>query len=215
MSRRVLSVSLALLGFAAAAVIGVRLTRSPETVFEPRTRPIEAAPLCPWRNVEEDLRAFFPAATSHRAETKILSGVRVELAAKLKRPVTPEENALQLNHIFASSNWIGTVLTRRVKGEYGAIEVVAAFDTNAVIKGVRLQRIREPQPIAAALRNQDWLAAFAGKGSESGWDVDRDFPPVPPAARGSAAAVIDGVRSLSMLFTIPAEPIRAIPHHAP
>jgi hypothetical protein len=63
-----------------------------------------------------------------------------------------------------------------------------------------LQRLREPEPIAAALQNPDWLRSFDGQRGESSWKLGRDISDVAPEARASAEAIVDGVRSLLILL---------------
>src|SRR5581483_1894155 len=41
--------------------------------------PPEPAPLCPWRDPERDLKAFFPQSFLYVTESHILSGLREEL----------------------------------------------------------------------------------------------------------------------------------------
>src|SRR5262245_59109380 len=53
----------------------------------------QAAPLCPWRAPERELRDFFPGADRWLAETRVLSERRVELARQLGRPPAPDELA--------------------------------------------------------------------------------------------------------------------------
>src|SRR5438045_5390435 len=122
-----------------------------ERPFEPGTQPPTAAPLCPWREPASDLKRFFPSATRSEPETRILSGQRLELAERLGRVPTGDENALHLHCCYEEQTPLGSVLTRRVKGAYGSIELVLAVGTNGHARGLRLQRLREPEPIAAAL----------------------------------------------------------------
>jgi hypothetical protein len=179
----------------------------PVAVFEPPVRQIESAPLCPWRAPETDLPAFFPAATAHTAETRILSGQRVELAKRLGRPPQPEENALSRHRIFAGTNTIGFVLTRRAKGENGAIEVAVAVNSGGEIERVSLQRLREPEPVAKILRDQAWLSLFRGRTDSRGWESD-DLCQLPEEARASARAVREAVRSVLVL-----EALAGASHH--
>ena len=172
--------------------------REPAVLFDPPVRPIESAPLCPWREPEMDLRTFFPEGASYITETRVLSGLRVELAKHLGRPPEPEENALTLHRIFAGSERIGFVLTRRVKGEHGAIELVMALNPNGEVLGVRLQRLREPEAIANQVQQGAWLARFRGRTHDRGWDSD-DTGSLPEEARASASAIREGVRSLLVL----------------
>jgi hypothetical protein len=173
--------------------------------------------LCPWREPEKDLKELFPSATRYEVETRILSGLRTELAKRLGRPPTGDENALRLYRVYSDKAMLGTVLTRRVKGEYGAIELVLATDLNQKICGVRLQRLREPEAIAQALENPSWQHAFQGKGAESSWQLGQDVPQVPAEAQASARAVIDAASSLLVLLAAAeqdgARPLTAEHHH--
>jgi hypothetical protein len=161
---------------------------------------VELAPMCPWRKPDADMRAFFPEATGHQTDVRILSGARLELARRLGRMPAPEEHSLYVHRIYHVQRPLGAVVTRRVKGEYGAIEIVLAVGTDGTVRGVRYQRLREPEPVADALRSPRWLAAFEGKEAADNWRLGEDIPDVPPAARVSARAVVDGVRSLLIVL---------------
>lgn len=167
-------------------------------VFDPPVRPIEAAPLCPWRAPEVDQARYFPDATSHVAETRVLSAHRVELKARLGRQPEPEENALLRYQMLAGSDRVGFVLTRRAKGEHGAIEVVLALDAESRVKGVGLQRLREPDAHARALADPAWLDRFRGRTHDRGWETD-DVASLPEEARASGRAIREAVRSLLVL----------------
>lgn len=166
---------------------------------------VETAPMCPWREPETDLRRFFPGATGYDTEILVLSGVRGELAQRLGRQPTAEENALYAYPVQGSAGKLGTVLVRRVKGESGAIEVVLAVDTGGRVVGVRLQRYREPEVVAAALKAPGWLRWFQGKTAESDWGLGGGIAPVPQVALPSARAVVDGVRSMLILLQVAQE----------
>ncbi len=178
-----------------AGLWAARLAARPQEVlpFVEATNRIEAAPMCPWRNPREDLRSFFPKATDYRTETRILSGQRLELARLLGRPLLPEENALHLYRVEAADGARGTVMVRRVKGTCGAIEIVVAVDSAGLVRGVRVQRHREPSDVAARITDPAWLAAFRAMGPASDW---RARGATAEPARQSAAAIVDGVRSL-------------------
>jgi hypothetical protein len=184
----------------AVVAFRIRESSSSEPPFEPKTKPPQAAPLCPWRDPVNDLKRFFPNATRYEPETRILSGQRPELAERLGRVPTGDENALHIHCCFEEQTPLGSVLTRRVKGAYGSIELVLAVGTNGHARGLRLQRLREPEPIAAALQNPDWLRSFDGQYCDGSWKLGRDIPNVVPDARASAEAIVDGVRSLLVLL---------------
>jgi hypothetical protein len=122
------------------------------------------------------------------------------LAQRLGRAPTGDENVLRFCRVYRDETFLGTVLTRRAKGEYGGIELVLATDTNRCVRGLRLQRLREPELIADALQNKNWLRSFAGKQADDPWRLGSDLPEVPSEARASAGAVAQGVRSLLILL---------------
>jgi hypothetical protein len=161
---------------------------------------VEAAPLCPWREPERDRRQFFPGATGSCEELKILSHLRVALLHDLGRPLTAEEMLLRPYRVVKGSTPLGSVLVRRVKGEYGAIELVLAVSPDGRVRGVRLQRQREPEPTAAVLTSPRWLNAFQGRSAGSPLRVGEDLPAVPADARVSAAAIAEGVRASLILL---------------
>lgn len=170
-----------------------------ETFARASVSPPEPAPLCPWREPESDMRLFFPQATAHRAELRILSGLRSELSQQLHRQPTGDENALRLNRIFEGENSLGAIVTRRVKGENGGIELVLAIDNEGAVRGLRLQRLREPDVAAQALQNTNWLASFAGKHAQDPWKLGEDVASVGANGQRSAEAIVDAVRSLLVL----------------
>ena len=183
-------------------VAGWRISRPSltETVSDTTIKPPEAAPLCPWREPEKDLKILFPTATGYKVETRILSGLRVELGERLGRAPAPDENAFHFYSIYREETPLGTVLTRRIKGEHGAIEMVLATDPERRVWGLHFQRLREPEPISRAIENAEWRRSFAGKRAESQWKLGGDVPDVPVEARASAEAVLEGARSLLILL---------------
>lgn len=160
----------------------------------------EAAPLCPWREPQRDLRQFFPGATGVHEETWILSHLRLGLIHDLGRPLLAEEMLLRPFRIFKDRAPLGTILVRRVKGEFGAIELVLAVTPDGRVRGLRVQRQREPETVAAALTSPPWLAAFQEKSAASPLRVGEDLPALSGAATVSARAVAEGVRSLLILL---------------
>ena len=169
---------------------------------EVKSAPPQAAPPCPWREPQADLQRFFPSATQYQLETLILSGARTELAQRLGRIPTGDENALHLYRALQGATPLGCVLTRRVKGEHGAIELVLGIDSQRRVCGARLQRLREPEPVASALGRPEWLGSFIGKNVSSAWKIGVDLPQVPSAALPSAEAIVEGARSLLVLASV-------------
>jgi len=210
MTRRTLLLAVLVIAGAAALVVRSRVA-IPE--LKPRAQSIseiELAPICPWREPRRDLTLFFPGATNYTRETRILSGKRVELQQQLGRFPTAEENALLIHRITNNAQALGAVLVRRVKGEHGGIEVVTAIEPNGAIRGVAIQSHREPEPIAREIRATNWLAAFVGKNSHAAFRLGEDLLEVtsaakPSAAKPSAQAIADGVRSELILFAVAEE----------
>lgn len=167
----------------------------------PERRPVAGIALCPWREPDADRRRFFPGSTRHRTDVLVLSGRFAELKQRFGRLPLPEENPLYVHRVYAGKRLMGSVAARRVKGEYGAIEVVLAVGADGRVRGVRLQRQRAPRAIADAL-SACWPGAFNDKTAHSDWRLGGDIPNVSVAARASAAAIIEGVRSLLVLLDV-------------
>ena len=160
------------------------------------------------------MKRFFSGSTRYQTETRILSGLRAPLAAQLGREPTGDENALLLYRVYAQQTPIGVVLTRRVKGAYGAIELVLAVAPDGHVLGLRLQRQREPENIAAALERPEWLASFVGKRVKDGWQLGEDVGGVSGEARSSAEAIVEGTRSLLVLLSVAeGAPVSNAGHH--
>src|SRR5207253_10130380 len=133
---------------------------------------------------EDDLKYFFPRANHYELETHSLSALRLDLAARLGRPLEPEENLLRLYRIHGENSVLGTIMTRRVKGSHGAIEIGLATDIQGKVCGLRIQRIREPEEISVALNNPEWLRQFDGKTPESSLENGAAVAGLPAEARG-------------------------------
>lgn len=166
--------------------------------FEPPLRSVEPAPLCPWREPEADLRRVFPEANRRTTETRILSGLRVEVSKQLGRPLDPEEMVITLHRAYQGAQPLGAVLVRRVKAQHGAIEIALAVTEQGRVHNVWLQRLREPATIAAALQDGEWLSTFQNRTHEQGWQND-DLQNLPDEAKISAQAIREGIRSLLIL----------------
>jgi hypothetical protein len=195
----------ALLFSGALAVLAILLWRfapshESEAQLESKASPPEAAPLCPWREPQADMQALFPDATRYESETRILSGRRLELAERLGRMPTGDENTLRLNRIYRDQVCLGTVLTRRVKGDYGAMELVLAVAPNQRVQGLRLQRSREPDSVMSELLDPAWQRSLRGKGADCPWQLGRDIPDVAIEARGSARALVEAAKALLILL---------------
>lgn len=200
-TRTVVVSSSALLAASVALFFHFAGKRSPgeSELFEPPAHAVQPEPLCPWRNPETDMARMFPSANRRAAETRILSGSRVELSKLLGRPLTAGEHSLTFSRVFKDSQPVGVVVPWRVKGAYGAIELVLATSPEGAVRHVILQRSREPEAIARALDNPDWLGRFTGRTRTRGWETD-DTTSLPAEARASATAVRDGIRDLLILL---------------
>lgn len=160
------------------------------------------AGLCPWRDPERDLKQFFPHATGYRDEMLILSRNRGELEKRLGRAPTGEETAFKLHRILEGERPVGTILTRRMRGESGVLELVLAVDNNRRVVGAKVQRLREPDDVASALRSPSWLRAWHGKTAQDTWQSGKDVPSVPAIAEPSARALLEGAHTALLLLDV-------------
>jgi hypothetical protein len=164
--------------------------------------PQSSAGLCPWRAPEEDMRRWFPGAAASRDDTLILSRHRVDLQRRLGRYPTADDNALIVHRIVGTAGSPGFVVTRRVRGECGLIELAIATDPRGRVLGARIQRHREPDVTARVLQSEEWLAGFREKDSHSAWRIGKDVAPVPAEARMSADAVVNEARTVLILLDV-------------
>ncbi len=167
-------------------------------VKEPQT----SAGLCPWRSPDEDRKRYFPTAVSSRDETLILSRQRLELQRRMGRKPAADDNALIVHRILDATGSPGVVVTRRVRGECGLIELVLAADADGRLIGAKIQRNRELESTAAALKSPEWLGAFRGKDSRSAWRLGLDIPAVPSGAQPSAQAIVDEARTVLIMLDV-------------
>lgn len=210
--------ALLVLLLAIAAAAGILMYFRPPDLPVVRTvgLPARSPDLVPWREPEADLRRFFPGADTHREEARVLSGQRLTLIRRLGRQPTAEEHLAVLHRVLRSGRRVGVVMVRRVRGSGGSIEVMLAVAPNGTLRGIRLQRHREPEPVAQVLESRRWLAAFPGRTAKSAWRVDRGPLVVPEPAREPAREIVQAVRSaLIVLETAEAKGIPAAPgpHH--
>ena len=189
-----------LLGIVLAAAT-LLLSRGPD-LPELRTPSVRGPSPDPvsWREPEADLRRFFPGANGHREELRILSHERLTLRRRLGREPLPEEHLAVIHRALRDGSPVGVVMVRRVGGAGGAIEVVVAISPDRTVRGVRLQRQREPAPVAKAVDSPQWLGAFKGRSAESGWSVEHGALAVSATAREPAAAIAQAVRSSLVMF---------------
>ncbi len=164
--------------------------------------PETSAGLCPWRARDEDRKRYFPDSVSSRDETLILSRPRIVLQKRLGRTPGADDNALIVHRIVGPAASPGVVITRRVRGECGLIELVLAADPRGRVIGAGIQRHREPESTARVLESEPWLGAFRGKDCASAWALGQDIPNVPAEARISAEAVLREAKTVLILLDV-------------
>jgi hypothetical protein len=180
------------------AVVVPNLIKAPELpITRTGTGPTRTPEMLAWREPEADIARFFPGANSHREETRILSAQRPELIRVLGREPTAEEHLPVLHRVLRGGSPAGVVMVRRVKGEAGSIEVVIAVDPERRVRGVRLQRQREPKETAAVLTSRQWLERFDGKRPGDGIAAV-----APHSAKASAEALVRGVREALIVLEL-------------
>ncbi len=167
-----------------------------ETITFSRPPATTAPALCPWRQSQSDLRAFFPTADRYETRMMALSGLRLAIQQRLGPDASLEYNSLPVFPVFRGQTPQGVVLIQRAKAEYGEIEVVVGVDEAGRVLGVRIQRLREPEKIAQAITDPAWLHAFRSKTAEDAWRLGVDIPDRPAPARATAQIVARTVRSL-------------------
>ncbi len=158
--------------------------------------------LCPWREPEADRMMFFPDSTSAREETLILSHEQHAIEQKLGRTLSGDYNAIRINRILKGSSPLGVVITRRVRGESGVIELVLAVGNAGEVIRAKLQRMREPDIAASFLRSEKFMGSFRGKSVNSLWNESMISSEIPPQAKRSASGIIDSAHTALVLLEV-------------
>lgn len=170
---------------------------SRETIFEPTIKTIETQTPCPWSNAETELTNWFPGATGYSVQDVALSGKRLELQRRLGRPLLPEDMELHSYAVSSNGSVIGTVLTRRIKGEHGAIELALALDSASRIEHFKIQSCREPTEIINALKEVHLESRLQHKTVQD--DFAFDFHDIPGSAHKIALQLTEAVKTLLIL----------------
>jgi len=178
---------------------------------------VEPSPITPWREPAHDLAALFLPATNYVLESRIVTGLTVEIRKQLGRLMHPDENPFRIHRVQHEGQTLGAILITRVKAEHGGIEIVMGVETNGTIRGVLVQSQREPPTVAGAITNASWLAGFAGKNAKSSLRIGVDLPDVPAEARSSAQSIANSVRDQLIVLSFAEMPVeareRAQTHH--
>jgi hypothetical protein len=197
---------------AAIVLAFIRSRSAPkETVFEPTIRQVDSQNPCAWNDAETGLTNWFPGATGYVVQDVILSGKRIPLQEQLGRPLRPEEMLLHCYLVQSNEANLGTVLTRRFKGEHGAIEFALALDNTRQIRHFKTQRIREPAEIVNALDQLDLDARLQNK--KLGDDLVVPSDKIPPAAQALASRMGDEIKTLLVLYEAGCTEAHVAHHH--
>ena len=147
------------------------------------------AGLCPWREPDADRKRFFPTSDAQKEERIQVSGKQVELTRRLGRKPTNEENVQPIFHVYRGKQLIGQVMTRRVRGENGAIELVLATDLKHQPIGLKVQRHREPEDLKSRFERLDFVQSCT-----------TDSVSLACCGTGNEAIVREGVKTLRILL---------------
>jgi hypothetical protein len=160
------------------------------------------------------LAELFPPATNYVTETCILSEVTSQLRQRLGRHLSSDENPLHIYRVQAGGAQRHSVLVTRVKAEHGGMELVIGIEAGGAVRGLLIQSHREPEAIAEVFLGSAFRGAFVGKTVAAPLRVGEDLPEVPLAARPSAQALADGVRSQLLVLSFAENLLAARPSAA-
>ena len=162
----------------------------------------QAGPLCPWRAPERELRQFFPGGPVAGGDAGASANARVELARRLGRPPAPDELALLLYHVHRGPEMRGAVMTRRRAASTARSRSwwLSPRPGACAASGCSGCASRRRSP--CVLRSPAWLRGFAGRSAGDDWSGAASAASLPAAARPSAEAVREAVRSMVILYDV-------------
>ena len=158
--------------------------------------------LCPWRNPDADTKRFFPKANVHREVFMTMSRHALTLQKRFGRSLSAEDTGVPVHVLLQGDRLLGFVIPRRLKGENGAVEIALALEPSGKVLGWNLQRLREPDAVAQALRSAAFSGRVAGKTVKEAWTLGKDFPNLPAEAQKTGQAILDGAKSALVLYEV-------------
>lgn len=193
---RIAVIGAILAGFAVAAAILVRPRPEPVYFLDVREPDSGEQAVCPWREPERDMAAFFPGANRYRTVTLSLTGRRDKVVRRLGPGARQPGYSLRVHQVLQNEGHVGDVIVRRLAGPHGAMEVVVAVRPDGKVAGVRIQRLREPKTVTAEITSARWLRSFVGRDASSRFRSGDDLAAVLPAAAGAADVISAAVRAI-------------------
>jgi len=160
-----------------------------------------AASLCVWRQPDADIASIFGSGSYKTVFADITDAQKQRVEERLGFTLDADETQFKYFPVFKGKERAGTVMTHVGKGQFGAIEVVVAVvkgDSGPVIRDVRIQRDREKAK--AALRSQDFLGQFKGKGLTDTFIVGEDIETAVEGAEKTSQAVATAARKLLVVY---------------
>lgn len=160
--------------------------------------------LCVWRYPDRDLKDIFHADSYQTVYFDVSREDQTDIEKKLGRPLDSDETEFKFYPVFRQGREIGAISTHLSKGQYGAIEVLVAFEygtdrTKFKVKAVRIQRDREKA--RASLRSEKFLGQFVGKTLADSLKVGFDIKPASAGSEKSSAAIAFAIRKLLIVFS--------------
>ncbi len=129
------------------------------------------ADVCVWRDPERTMTKLFPDAQDYlTVDRKMTPAIVAEIEAVLGEPLEDtEKKEFSFYEIKAGKRSLGWVMALAGTGVYGVIETVVGLNPDGTVRGVYLQRIREPQ--RKDLSADVFLSQFKGKTLKDSFDV--------------------------------------------
>jgi len=163
-----------------------------------------AASLCVWRQPDADISGIFGSGSYKTVFADITDSLKLKIEKRLGFSLDADETQFKYFPVYKGKKRVGTVMTHAGKGQFGAIEVVAAViegDSGPIIKEVRIQRDREKAK--AALRSKEFLGQFKGMSANDDFRMTNDESGLRSAAKGAekaSQAVANAARKLLIVY---------------
>lgn len=146
--------------------------------------------------VDESLKALLPDAKDIKEEVQVLTGQQKKIVAEKAKIEWNAENDKDF-HFYVSSSGIAVLNT--VKGKWGPIKFMMAFDNQGKIKDIIVLELTERR--GRPVKDRRFLDQYIGKSSADPIKLNKDIKGI-AGATISSRQMSDGVRKIVNIYEL-------------